>query len=246
MKGDIKLATRYRRPKNKNQLSKKDRSCLSVSGILCSLGAVLLCIEGWISWVGSVLYLAGLVNWLIAAILSEKITVVDHSEFALFIPTFFIWLAWGKVQITMNGSYLIYSIVFSLILSALFIIADWYRQRRSSLVQYIGWSLLTILFVFFLIGMPFIAQTNVQLDPNERMTYEGIVIDTERKTSTKGTTKYYADVTFVDNNVRSLQETIRIQRSQYQQIEAGQNVIVIKGQGLYGASYWMIEVDTQK
>ena len=246
MKGGAKLATRNSRLKQKNQLSKKDRSRLFISGSLCSLGAVLLCIEGWIPWIGSVLYLAGLVNWLVATICSEKLAVVDHSEFTITIPTVFIWLTWGKVEITMNDSYLLYSIVFSLILSGLFIITDWYKQRRSSLAQYVGWSLLTILFVFFLIGVPFLTQTNVQLDPNEKKTYEGIIIDTERKTSTKSTTKYSADVSFVDNDGQSQQKTIRIQRSQYHQIEAGQNVIVIEGRGLYGASYWMIEVDIQK
>lgn len=230
----------------KNQLSLNERCRLFISGILCSSGAVLLCIEGWIPWVGSALYLAGLVNWLVAAFCSEKLTVVDHSEFALTLPTVFIWLAWGKVEITMNGSYLVYSIAFSLILSALFIISDLYKQRRSSLAQYIGWSLLTIVFIFFLVGVPFLTQTNVQLDPYEKKTYEGIVIDTERKTSTKSTTKYSADVSFVDKEGQSQQKTIRIKRSQYQQIEVGQNVIVIEGQGLYGAGYWMIDLENQE
>ena len=230
----------------KNQLSLNERCRLFISGILCSSGAVLLCIEGWIPWVGSALYLAGLVNWLVAAFCSEKLTVVDHSEFAITIPTIFIWLIWGKVEITMNGSYLVYSIVFSLILSTLFVIADWYKQRRSSLAQNIGWSLLTILFVFFLIGAPFLTQTNVQLDPYEKKTYEGIVIDTERKISTKSTTKYAADVSFVDNEGQSQQKTIRIKRSQYQQIEVGQNVIVIEGMGLFDAGYWMIDMDTKE
>lgn len=227
----------------KNQLSKKDRSRLFITGSLCTLGAILLCIEGWISWIGSALYLAGLVNWLVAAFFSEKLTVVDHSEFTIALPTVFIWLVWGKVEITMNGSYLVHSIVFSLMLSALFIAADWYKQRRSSFAQYTGWSLLTIFFVFFLIGIPFLTQTNVQLDPYEEETYVGMVVDIDRKTSAKSTTKYYADVSFVDDHGYQQQKTIRIKRSQYQQITAGETVTVIMGHGLYGAAYWMIDIE---
>ncbi len=217
-----------------------------VTGVLCSVGAVLLCIDGWIPWVGSALYLVGLMNWVVCAFRSEKLTVVDHSEYALAIPSFFIWLIWGKVETTMDGSYLIYAVVFSLILSALFIAADWYKKRRSSLAQYIGWSLLTVIFIFFLIAIPFFTQANVQLDPHEKKTYEGMVLDTERKTSAKSTTKYSAVVSFVDNNGKPQQDSIRIKHSQYQQIEAGQKVIVIEGQGLFDAAYWMIDVDTKE
>lgn len=113
-----------KRKYKKGRLSNTDRNRLFITGILCTVGAVLLCIEGWIPWVGSALYLAGLVNWVVSAFRSEQLTVLDHSEFTLTIPIFFIWLLWGKVEITMNGSYLIYSLVFSLILSALFILMD--------------------------------------------------------------------------------------------------------------------------
>lgn len=230
----------------KNQLSLNERCRLFISGILCSSGAVLLCIEGWIPWIGSALYLAGLVNWVVCAFRSEKLTVVDHSEYTFAIPIVFIWLIWGKVETTMDGSYLIYAVVFSLILSALFIAADWYKKRRSSLAQYIGWSLLTVIFIFFLIAIPFFTQANVQLDPYEKKAYEGMVLDTERKTSAKSTTKYSAVVSFIDNDGRPQQDTIRIKRSQYQHITVGQKVIVIEGQGLFGADYWMIDVDTKE
>ena len=235
-----------KRKYKKGQLSNTERNRLFVTGVLCSVGTVLLCIDGWIPWVGSALYLAGLVNWVVCAFRSEKLTVVDHSEYSLAIPIVFIWLIWGKVETTMDGSYLIYAVVFSLILSALFIAADWYKKRRSSLAQYIGWSLLTVIFIFFLIAIPFFTQANVQLDPYEKKAYEGMVLDTERKTSTKSTTKYSAVVSFIDNDGRPQQDTIRIKHSQYQQIEAGQKVIVIEGQGLFGAAYWMIDVDTKE
>lgn len=235
-----------KRKYKKGRLSNTDRNRLFITGILCTVGAVLLCIEGWIPWVGSALYLAGLVNWVVSAFRSEQLTVLDHSEFTLTIPIFFIWLLWGKVEITMNGSYLIYSLVFSLILSALFMAADWCKKRRSSLAQYIGWSLLTVIFIFFLIGVPFFTQANVQLDPYEKKTYEGMVLDTERKTSTKSTTKYSAIVSFVDNDGQTRQDTIRVKRSHYQQIAEGQKVIVIEGQGLLGAAYWMIEIEAKE
>lgn len=245
MKGDAKLATRNRQHKKKNQLSEKDRSSLFVTGILCTSGAVLLCIEGWISWVGTVLYLVGIVNWLTAAFRSEKVTVVDHEEIMRTVPAFFIWLLWGKTYVSMDYSCLIVASAFSLIIAALFVFADWRRKRRSTKAEYIGWSLLTILLIYVFVGVPFITQTNVQLDLYEKKTYEGTVIETERKTSTKSTTKYSADVSFVDNDGKPQQETIRIQRSQYQQIAAGQKVIVIEGHGLYGAGYWMIDLESQ-
>ena len=235
-----------KRKYKKGQLSNTDKSRLFMTGCLCTVGAFLLCIEGWIPWIGSALYLAGLVNWLLSAFRSEKLSVVDHSEIMYVIPSFFIWLLWGKIETTMDDSYLIYAVVLSLILSALFIAADWYKKRRSSLAQYIGWSLLTVIFIFFLIAFPFFTQANVQLDPYEKKAYEGMVLDTERKISAKSTTKYSAVVSFIDNDGRPQQDTIRIKHSQYQQIEAGQKVIVIEGQGLFGADYWMIDVDTKE
>ena len=73
-----------------------------------------------------------------------------------------------------------------------------------------------------------------------------MVLDTERKISAKSTTKYSAVVSFIDNDGRPQQDTIRIKRSQYQHITVGQKVIVIEGQGLFGADYWMIDVDTKE
>jgi hypothetical protein len=97
--------------------------------------------------------------------------------------------------------------------------------------------------IFFLIGIPFFKQTNVQLDPYEEKTYVGMVLDTGTKTSAKSTTKYYADVSFVDDHGYQQQKTIRIKRSQYQQITVGEKVTVIMGHGLYGVAYWMIDID---
>ena len=238
------MAKRNKTGKNK-VLSMKDKRRLYHSGILCSLGAICLCINGLLSWIGAVIYLLGLANWLVASYRSEKINVLDHSEFTLIIPTIFIWMGWGKTYTTTNSSCLIYMLVFSLILSALFVIADWCKNKHVSFTQRIGRSLLTVIFVFFLIGVPFISQTNVQLDPCDQNRYEAIVTDAERKTSTKSTS-YYADVSYNNHEGQSQQKKIRINRSQYQQIETGQNVIVIEGGGLYRASYWLIDSDVHE
>ncbi len=150
------MVTRNRQYKKKDQLSEKDRSHLFVTGILCTSGVVLLCIEGWISWVGTVLYMTGIINWLTAAVRSEKVTVDDHEEIMRTVPAFCIWLLWGKTYVSMDYSCLIAAPAFSLIIAALFVFADWRRKRRSTKAQYISWSLLTILLIFVFVGAPFI------------------------------------------------------------------------------------------
>lgn len=233
------MAKKKRRRTNANALNSAEKDRLCLIGVSCTVGAVMLCGPRWTAWLGAVLFVAGIVNWMIAAFNTERIGMYEHEEFWVVIPAALILYMSSYGRATMDPRLMLLLAVVSLMISIPFVCADWHKRKRNVLVRYIGMPLLTFACVFIFM-LPLIEKTNVNLDPHEPTVYEGTVIDTQRRSTGKSTV-YTATVTFINEDGQPQQEELNIRRSQYQEMDVGQTVRVCKGEGLYGYSYWMIE-----
>lgn len=235
------MSKKRRKRQQANALSDTEIKFLCIIGGAFTAGAWLLFCPTPLAWIGAALYAAGFVTWVIAAFRTEKIGLYDHNEFLAIAPAYVLLFVNGQIHSTQDQHMLLFAGLISLVLAVPFVCADWLRCKRDAMAKYVGVPLLSLGCVFLFLVMPFVFHTNVQLDPHEPTVYAGAVVDTAHQRSKRGS-MYYATVAFTGEDGHPQQEKLQIRQGQYQKIEIGQMVDVRKGQGLYGFTYWLIDI----